>query len=67
MNKNFSEFIDKIFENEKLLKNIIKAQTFDEIYDIIKLETNSKISKTELEEFMNKYSNFNQNDLKKFK
>ena len=37
MNKNFSELINKIFESEELLKKITKAETFDELYDILKM------------------------------
>ncbi len=67
MDEKFLKLSEKIFENEKLLKKVVKCETFNKLYDIIKLESNLKISKEELKEFMDKYSNFNQDDLKELK
>ncbi len=63
MNEKFLKLAEKIFENEKLLKEISEVKTFDKLYDMIKLQSKSKINEVELKEFMNKHGNLNRNNL----
>ena len=64
MNEKFLELAEKIFENEKLLEKVLKCEIFDKLYDIIKSESNSKISRTELKEFMDNYNQKNLSEAK---